>query len=630
QTITAGLNEQYWALSFRNINYGMIACGGGKILKTSDGGNIWTQVQAGDIRALYTIDMIDSLHIAAAGAYGKNVYSSDGGFSWNSNPDIPASSATNCIDFIDTDTGYSVQDITNIKKTTNKGQNWFTPIPNGLEQICEWHIQILNDGCGYACGEEIGGFYALNFYKRTNWLDNWSRLFLNDNFYDVHFLNETTGFALSGSLHKTTDRGITWKRDTTAPGGTDILFIDSVTGFIAGSKIYKTTNKGEIWYQTNSLGLAAGKVFFITKQIGWALSGRNILKTTDAGENWFLQFQQIGYDSYTSIYFIDSLYGWATSRYIWQTTNGGINWVERTDIPAFMCEDIYFIGQNGFIIDEYQKLYKSTNSGNNWFVQINSPGLIKNFGWLSDKHGFIMGYSVVFETIDSGATWHLVNELNNIGLQKFHSPKTYIGYSIGSAGLIYRYFDSALIPVELITFNGEYNNSYILLNWKTSSEINNRGFEILKSSNTKNWEVIGFINGQGTTIKLNNYYFIDKNIVSEKNYYRLKQIDLDGAYKYSNIIEVRTQIENLNLSQNFPNPFNSMTNIEFSIPKKAFIKLSLYDVKGEKINELINEEKERGYYSIIINNKDLSTGIYFYRLSTSSGFSITKKLTIIK
>ncbi|NUM62835.1 MAG: hypothetical protein HUU44_11955, partial [Ignavibacteriaceae bacterium] len=213
QSVSTGLNQHYWSLDFIDEQYGMIACSGGKVLKTTDGGSGWTQIQAGDTRALYTIDVIDSMHIAAAGANGKNVYSSDGGVTWISNSDIPVFSATNCIDFIDADTGYTVQDVYNIRKTTNRGQSWFG-LP--INMTSEWHIQLLGDGTGYSCGEEVGGSYALNFYKRTNGLENWSRLFLNDNFADVFFIDEENGFAISGisseiqALYKTNDGGITW------------------------------------------------------------------------------------------------------------------------------------------------------------------------------------------------------------------------------------------------------------------------------------------------------------------------------------------------------------------------------------------------------------------------------------
>lgn len=627
QQVFPGVNQHYWSLDFLNEQYGMIACGGGIVLKTTDGGNSWTQTQAGDTRSLYTIDIIDSLHIAAAGYEGKNVYSSDGGVSWISNPDLIAFTATNWIDFIDADTGYSVQDVYQIRKTTNRGQSWFNP--NSANWGGEWHIQLLEDGTGYSCGDEIGGFYALNFYKRTGGLDNWEKIFLNDNFSDVYFITETTGFVLSGLLYRTTNGGIDWEKVADAPGGSDLLFIDSLTGFIGGSNaIYKTTDGGDSWYATIGT-TGAGKIFFIDSTVGWAVHSRSIYKTTDTGENWIEQIT-LPADSYTSIFFIDSLNGWATSRYIWQTTDGGENWIERADIPAFFSQDVYFNDSIGFIID-FLTLYKSTDSGSSWFIQINSPYIIKNFGWMSDNHGFIMGGSVVYETTDSGGTWNLIDELNNVGLQKFHSPKNYSGYSIGSFGLIYKYVDTTLVPVELTSFFSETNNDIVLLRWSTSTETNNSGFAVLRSTDNQNWKSLGFINGNGTTTLVHHYQFADQVEISGIYYYKLKQIDYSGDFHYSNIIEVSVSSPfSFELSQNFPNPFNPTTKISFEIPIQSEVRIILYDITGQEIKTITNQKYEAGFHSVLINAGELSSGVYLYRMTTQNGYTAVKKLTIIK
>ncbi|MGQ9644867.1 MAG: T9SS type A sorting domain-containing protein, partial [Ignavibacterium sp.] len=326
-----------------------------------------------------------------------------------------------------------------------------------------------------------------------------------------------------------------------------------------------------------------------------------------------------------------SLNGWATSRYVWQTTDGGVNWIQRTDVAIYFSTDIYFIGHNGFIINDNQKLYKTTDNGNNWFVQINSPGLIRNFGWLSNKHGFIMGYSIVYETNDSGVTWNIVNEVTNIGLQKFHAPSNYIGYSIGSKGLIYKYIDSLLVPVELIFFKGEYLNNKVYLSWQTASELNNSGFEIQKSIDNIHWNSIGFVKGKGTTSEINNYCFQDGQIIFPHNYYRLKQIDLGGSFKYSNTMEIRLPESNkFSLYQNFPNPFNSFTEINFEIPFQTEVKIILYDITGKEIKTITNQKYEAGFHSIRTTADELSSGIYFYRMITGSGYTAVNKLIIIK
>jgi len=622
QMVTAGLNQHYWSLDFLNEEFGMIACGGGIVLKTTNGGNTWIQTQAGDTRALYTIDIIDSLHVAAAGgSYGKNVYSSDGGTTWIQNPDLIYENGVNCIVFINADTGYAIGENWAIRKTENRGQIWWASAP----VYADWWLNLLPNGIGYAAGN------ALRLYKTSNGYDSWKKLFFTDNINDVHFINEDKGFIVvrdPAKLYKTTNSGISWDSVPGAPGGVDLLFLDSLTGFIAEDKIYKTTNGGDNWYQTNSLGLGAGKIFFVTNQPGWATSGRSILKTTDGGENWFVQITHPS-DSYTSIFFVDSLNGWATSRYIWQTTNGGTNWIQRTDIPALFSDEIYFIDTVGFII-EFLKLYKTTNSGNNWFAQLNSQYIIRSFGWLNKQHGFIVGDGV-YETTDSGNIWDEILELRNIGLRKFYAPQNYIGYSIGYSGLIYKYLDTMIVPVELSSFNAEVQNNYIILKWSTATETNNYGFEIYKSNDLTNWKKIGFIEGKGTSTSISKYKFMYNVEISGKYYYKLKQIDFDGSYNFSNHIEANIAVPtNFKLSQNFPNPFNSVTKIIFEVPIQSNVKIILYDILGNEIIVLINESFDAGYHSLNVNASGLSSGIYFYRMTTDKGYSAIKKLIMLK
>ncbi len=388
QQVSTGYSGiDYWSLDFLNTNYGMISCSGGKVLKTTDGGNSWTLIQAGDTRALYTIDIIDTLHIASSGETGKNVYSSDGGINWILNGNLGNNQGSNRIRFINTDTGYVTGDLTELRKTTNRGQSWFAPIHPA---IGEWDFDLVSGGVGYGVGS------ALTITRGSGGYDYWERLVLNENFADVYFKHENEGWFVSRSdAYVTNNGGLTVTADTILPGGTVIYFINNITGFYSTFetpvRVLKTTNGGTSWYQVNSMGLGFGKIFFINQQTGWAISGGKILKTTDSGENWFVQ-HTLPADSYTSIYFVDSLNGWATSRYIWQTTNGGNNWIQRSDIQLFFTNDIYFTHiDTGFVIKGFTgyNLYKTTNGGINW-NQDSIIGAGHNFNYFPNKYHWIL------------------------------------------------------------------------------------------------------------------------------------------------------------------------------------------------------------------------------------------------
>lgn len=633
--INTGFNYNYWALSFINEQYGMIPCDSGKVLKTTDGGNSWQRIQAGDTKPLFTIDIIDSLHIAAAGAYGKNVYSSDAGATWISNPNIPAATATNWIDFINPDTGYSVQDVYNIRKTTNRGQSWYNP--NSVYELSEWHIQLLNDGTGYSCGEEAGYNYALSFYKRTDNLDNWSRLFLNDNFADVFFTSSDLGFAISGvltnlpKLYKSTNGGMSWTVIPDVPGGSDVLFLDSLTGFVGSNQIYKTTDGGASWYTPNGGEGGAGKLFFVNSTTGWAIRNNFILKTTDRGENWTTQFT--GVSGYTSIYFRDSLNGWATNTYVWQTTDGGNTWIQQSNFPYDTYDDIYFMNQDTGWVSIYSiiftSLYKTSNKGLNW-APVNEVIGSRHFFFFPDpSHWMDIGWSRYYITYDYGNSWvEITNDLPE-GLSSFYAPANLLGYSVGTKGLILRFEDTTYIPVELISFEGEIRNNEVVLFWITATELNNKGFYIEKSQDKLQWRSIGFVEGAGNSTQSNEYNFVDMEAISGEVYYRLKMLDYSASFIYSKIVEIVPPINEFTLFQNYPNPANPVTTIKYDLPVSGNVSLIIYDVLGRKVKELVNSKQQAGKFAVQFNAENLASGVYIYQFRTDS-FMSSKKLMVLK
>ena len=188
-----------------------------------------------------------------------------------------------------------------------------------------------------------------------------------------------------------------------------------------------------------------------------------------------------------------------------------------------------------------------------------------------------------------------------------------------------------IVPVELVSFTGKVVNEQILLEWVTSTEVNNLGFEIERCTQEDNWRTIAFINGQGTSTELHTYSFVDDLFSSEPgmNYYRLKQIDFNGHFEYSNEIEVNVPLQDFTLYQNYPNPFNSVTVIKYSIPKTTHIFLIVYDSLGQKIRTLVDELKIPGFYQIEFDATELPSGIYFFSL-LSMEHSSTQKMILMK
>jgi hypothetical protein len=187
------------------------------------------------------------------------------------------------------------------------------------------------------------------------------------------------------------------------------------------------------------------------------------------------------------------------------------------------------------------------------------------------------------------------------------------------------------VPVELTAFNASEVEGEVYLNWETKTELNNSGFSVeRKKAKEKNWKSLSFIKGSGTTTEATVYNFSDKPTEPGKYEYRLKQIDFDGTFAYSEILNVNFSApDKYELSQNYPNPFNPATKIKFSIPKAGMVNLAIYNLLGEKVAELINQELEIGYHEAEFNAANFASGVYLFRISAGD-FNSVKKMMLMK
>lgn len=195
-----------------------------------------------------------------------------------------------------------------------------------------------------------------------------------------------------------------------------------------------------------------------------------------------------------------------------------------------------------------------------------------------------------------------------------------------------RYWEEGPLPVELSGFNANVNGRNVTLNWSTSSELNNSGFEIERVvSDGGDWSTIAFVNGNGTSTNQNNYSFTDRNLNTGRVTYRLKQIDLNGNFEYFNLNSyvVIGVPSSFNLSQNYPNPFNPSTKINYELAVEGNVSIKIFDNLGREVSTLINEFKTAGYYTLDFNASNLSSGLYFYRMD-AAGFSKIMKMTLVK
>jgi hypothetical protein len=194
------------------------------------------------------------------------------------------------------------------------------------------------------------------------------------------------------------------------------------------------------------------------------------------------------------------------------------------------------------------------------------------------------------------------------------------------------------VPVEISSFISSISGRDVRLNWETKTEVNSILFQIERAAHsTQSWAKVGEVTASGNSNSPKSYSFIDKKLNSGKYNYRLKMVDADGSFKYSDIVEVEVGLpKEYAISQNYPNPFNPSTRIDYQLPFDSKVTLDLYGITGERISTIFNGELTAGYYTAEVSASalNLASGVYIYRMSAQNpsvqNFIQVKKLMLAK
>lgn len=257
------------------------------------------------------------------------------------------------------------------------------------------------------------------------------------------------------------------------------------------------------------------------------------------------------------------------------------------------------------------------------------------------------------------------NNYSDGSVTSISPDETYTGITYKYAGWVYAhsssssekaYFDNfgigsvdQSLPVELSSFSAECEDHNIILTWVTESEIENIGFILERrtylNNLNDNWvEIANYqtnkeLRGQGSVTHRTEYTFIDRTIEYGKFYdYRIADVSYNGVKYFHSIevlgMEIHKDPEKLILYDNYPNPFNSSTHINYYIPDQRFISLTIYDVNGNHIIELINSIQDPGIKTITWNGRNkygckVSSGVYLYKISSNKVIIDIKKMIIL-
>lgn len=384
---------------------------------------------------------------------------------------------------------------------------------------------------------------------------------------------------------------------------------------------------------TNSKDL--NSVHFIDDKTGWVCGDSGvIMKTADGGTNWN-SYNVSDLFNLLSIRFYDSLKGIVvgTKSVIYTTEDGGITWALKNLNPDINLNQVRYIDSaKVLVVGNSGRMLLSTDWGNSWTTP-GTPALsndLHSISFLTNKIGWVGADNSIIKTINGGTIWLSKGEswrdtqifaFNDSLLWKTSwtrpqgslEPLSYTERST-NGGKNWTVQDINIGNVLKSIFMCNPNIGYIL------------NYNIISTTNGgTNWEQ----NGIFSLAQLNDFCFIDSArgwVVGDSGFiYKT----ITGGVLFTGIDKDENLSPNFMLLQNYPNPFNPVTKITYSIPQTGFVKLKVFDLLGNEIITLVNEEKQSGNYEVEFDGSRLPSGIYFYQAIVGKNV-ITKKMALIK
>lgn len=555
--------------------------------KTTDGGISWVEIRV-DLQSLQSRIVYNDNELFLAWTRDLNPdtsyihKSTNDGISWFQISQFPFYSIQD-FKFTSASVGYiqtSVPNYTKHYRTTDAGNTWLL-INDSLKSI-----QAIDDN-------NLVGLRYTNLYKSSNGGINWqiSQISSGSIFDDYYyFINSNTGIIAGNDYIRTTNGGTNWliTHDNIANDFWGMDFIDANTGFLSGyNHVYKTTDGGENWDTSLTRFETFEDIQFLNSQTGYmgGFSEATIAKTTNCGANWDILPTSIHY-GITAIDFIDVNTGYATAKYgpVAKTTNSGLNWANVTTIEG-QSWDIDFINANTGLVVSGSKLKRTSDGGITW-VSITLPQNMSAYQvkFIDENMALTGGGGGICKSSNGGINWFVSYNTNRfVGEIEY---KNNIVYALAnSGGEIYKSTDMGNV-------------------WRTYKTISNATPWRIKFTNENTGYICGF---DGLLIKTTN-----------------------GGFDPIGIEPISAEIPNkFLLHQNYPNPFNPATIIKFDLPKAGLVSLKIYNLLGQQVSELVNQNLNAGVYEYNFDGAGLPSGVYFYRLETG-GVIETKRMMLIK
>jgi photosystem II stability/assembly factor-like uncharacterized protein len=565
---------------------------------TEDGGDTWDAILEGT--NMKGLSMLSAQELFVGYQNNGIRFSEDGGASWETKPLVESSVYVKGIQFKNSNYGIISAD-RGVFITTDSGENWTetTMDHNWLDVLGTSFIQANK---GWLVKED-GSVYK---YKQNGASSDWT------------FISDLGGVCYGNNA------GVT--------------FVDSLIGYAVGRQYsYKTTDGGNSWNKIPAASLRNIHGYFVINKDKILLCGeKGIMYSNNGGSSFSTKYYK-GIEV-QSIHFIDSSYGWAidSKDNIIKTTDGGLTWSDGIVANNFPPTIISVIDRpydnGGYVLLEFERSDLDGLNNSEVITDYNVYKIIQNKKVMTERikpsgqDTYVVELSTIADSNKSGKNlvYFQIDAVTQNA--KYYSSNVASGYSVDN-----------ISPEPPSSLNGILFSNNIELNWKHSNSSDVTNYYIYRSF-SENF-IIDTLNIYS---EVDDSVYIDSSIpVGETDYlyYAVYAVDASGNIS-NNSAKVSVSLvtvgvgndaipTEVNLFQNYPNPFNPETLIEFHLDQISAVKLEIFDSNGELVKVLLDEKYATGKHSMKFNASSLSSGVYFYKLSTRNR-TITKKMILLR
>ena len=605
-----------------------------KVYRTTNGGNSWEPISSlgFNLNQIYFFDESNGI-LTGTGHIAKSL---DGGLSWQNVYDLNGLGFKD-ISFVDNNIGWVSTSTNKILHTNDGGINWEMQTAGESNAIIA--MQFTSDSIGWAAAGSSSGDIIL---KTSNGGEDWNQLSFDPpgDITSIFYLNDSTGWvntSIYGRIFKTTNSGLTFNQISSVANFNSMWFDENQNGWGADKlgRVLFSQDGGYNWtVQTDGIHRSITGTSFIDSSKGFATTFGYILKTTNSGVSWETDLWDDTYWFY-DIDFYDSLngiaVGWCDETFncsggiIFKTTNGGEDWDNvypggYFDVYGFysyyyMSKDTGYIGGRDYIL-------KTTNGGDSWNeYYLGSFGEINDIFFIDSLMGWAVGYpTIILKTTDGGSTWNTITyetDFRNYRNVLFLNHN--VGFITGLENDLLKSTDGGLTWFETVYPADDIMFADSINGWLLGSN------GMYRTTNSGiSWQFIA----EAPT----NFHLTEMEAKSNKYFWVAGANGIILKYTDSTLTTIQESpylIRDYHLLQNYPNPFNPSTKIKYSIPQQSNVLIKVFDILGNEIETLINEEKPAGTYELTWNAANLPSGVYFYQLR-AGGFIQTKKMLLLK